>query len=236
MLPLALIAAVAAQPHLAVEGTEFVLSTGDGRTLRGTDLAGATLTLTLSGRPAEVTIASVEEDRDAVGGRVLLYRFLVKSAELCAADAEGRHLGFPLPDGRGGFELTCTSGAVGKCVRWGYRPWEGKPGGPPLRALHEACVHMARADYGGDGRPATREGKQIYVCDRFGVRPCADGAPLRFEAAWSAERATCVARTRVPESATLDQLRERYPALDGHLGPSACTMAAEPAAILFNRS
>ena len=33
-------------------------------------------------------------------------------------------------------ELTCTSGAIGKCIRWGYRHWEEQSGGPPLRALH----------------------------------------------------------------------------------------------------
>ena len=37
-----------------------------------------------------------------------------------------------------------------KCVRSGYRPWDEQPGGAPLRALHQACIHMMRADYGGE--------------------------------------------------------------------------------------
>ena len=114
-------AAVSAQPSLTAEGTEFVLATADGRTLRGTALQGATLRIELDGRAADVTIERVKDDPRAVGGRVLLHRFVVResggrSTELCAPDAEGRSRGFPVPDGRGGFDLTCTSGAVGKCI------------------------------------------------------------------------------------------------------------------------
>jgi ADYC domain len=120
------------------------------------------------------------------------------------ADAEGRSLGFPVPDGRGGFDLACTSGAVGKCIRWGYRLWEEEPGGPPLRALHQACLHMTRADYGGDGQATTRDGTVIALCDRAGVRPCRDRMPMEFEAAWGVDGAVCVARPRIPENISLD--------------------------------
>src|SRR4051794_40525501 len=136
-----------AEPHegLTAVGTEFVLTTASGRVLRGADLAGATLGIASGGKQLEVTIDSVEEDRRAIGGRVLLYHLTARgadgtTAELCAPDAEGRRFGFPVPDGHGGFALTCTSGAVGKCIRWGYRPWDEQPDGPPLAALHQACV------------------------------------------------------------------------------------------------
>jgi len=107
-----------AQTRVAVEGTAFVLALPDSRLLRSTDLMGATLTISAQSTRLEVTIASVEEDPDATGGRVMLHRFLVKNAsggqrDLCTPDAQGRHHGFPVPDGRGGFALTCTSGAVG---------------------------------------------------------------------------------------------------------------------------
>ncbi len=243
---LAVIAAApaAAQPQLRVEGTEFVLRTADGRMLRSADLAGATLRVKTGGRDIEVTIKAVEEDRRANGGRVVLHHFVIKDAggklaDLCASDAEGRSLGFPVADGQGGFDLTCTSGAIGKCVRWGYRPWDERPGGPPLRALHRACIHMARADYGGDGRATTREGTLVYVCDRFGVRPCHDDAPLAFEAAWNAEGAICVARVRVSEYASMQDLAKRYPRLEPRLGPAQCSQGIamrNPAALLFSRS
>ena len=229
--------------QLAVDGTEFVLTVGDGRVLRSTDLVGATLMVGAGDKQTAVTIESVEEDAHAVGGRVFLHRFVVtdeggSESNLCTADATGKHLGFPLPDGKGGFELTCTSGAVGKCVRWGYRFWEETPGGPPLRALHQACIHMTRADYGGDGGTFTRDGTMIFLCDRFGVVPC-DEDPMEFEAAWGAEGAVCVAHTRIADIVSLDELAARYPRLAPHLGPAACTEVIalrEPAALLFNRS
>lgn len=245
-MALAIAAAVAApaQAGLTVDGTELVLTTPDGRTLRSADLVGATLTMVVAGAQVAVTISGVEEDRDAVGGRVLLHHLVVKGAagkavELCSPDASGRSLGFPIPDGRGGIELTCTSGAVGKCIRWGYRPWEQRPGGPPLAALHAACVRMARADYGGDGHATTRAGTLIYWCDRFGVHPCLDGAvPVPFEAAWGPDGATCVAHPRIAGSVTLGELALRYPRLRPRLGPT-CTLASamrDPAALLFNGS
>jgi hypothetical protein len=236
--------AAGAQAQLTAEGTEFVLRIDGGRTLRSPDLVGATLKLSFGGKDVDVTIASLEEDADAVGGRVLLHRFVVEGAsakptDLCAPDAAGRSRGFPVPDGRGGFELTCTSGAIGKCVRSGYRPWEERPGGAPLRALHQACVRMMRADYGGDGRTHTRDGTVINVCDRHGIRTCRKDMPLVFEAAWGPEGATCVARPRIAALVSLDQLAARYPRLASRLGAAACTedgAMRDPAALLFNWS
>jgi len=242
----ALPAAAFAQSRLGVDGTEFVLTLDDGRTLRSAALKGATLKTTIKAMAGggDVTIQSVEEDTLAVGGRVWLHQFVTltpdgKAADLCLPDAEGRSLGFPVPDGHGGFNLTCTSGAIGKCIRWGYRPWEVVPGGPPLKALHQACVHMVRADYGGDGGTSTRDGTLIYFCDRFGIRPCTVDAPLRFEAGWGERGATCVARPRVPDLVSLDAIGRRHPRLRGNLGPAACThenAMRDTAALLFNHS
>jgi hypothetical protein len=233
-----------AQASLRVEGTEFVLTTADGRTLRSADLQGATLKIGSGGRDIEVTITSVEKDPRAVGGRVLLHHLVVKDAsdrlvDLCKPDAQGRSLGFPVPDGHGGFDLTCTSGAVGKCIRWGYRLWEEAPGGPPLRALHEACVHMARADYGGDGVPTTRDGTMIDLYDRFGIQVSDRSVPMSFEAAWGVDGAICVAHPRIPENISLEELGARYPRLKSRLGPVACTEESamhDPRVLLFNRS
>ncbi len=232
-----------AQGRLTAEGTEFVLLMADGRALRSAELVGATLRVSARGRAIDVTIRSVEDDRDAVGGRVVLHHLVVKDqggkpVDLCAPDAQGRSRGFPVPDGRGGFDLTCTSGAIGKCIRWGYRPWEEQAGGPPLRDLHQTCVYMTRADYGGDGSTATREGTIVFVCDRFGVRRCDVEAPLAFEAAWGVAGAICVARPRIPELVSLAQLAVRYPRLETRLGPACSEESArrDPAALLFNRS
>jgi hypothetical protein len=231
---------VLAQARLEADGSELVLVREDGRTLRSKELVGATLHV----GGAEILVASVEEDPRAVGGRVWLHRFLVRqrdggTRDYCDPDADGLRAGFPLPDGRGGFELTCTNGAKAKCVRWGYRPWDERPGGPPLRALHRACIHMTRADYGGDGATATRDGTRIDLYDRFGIQQANYEFPLAFESAWGVDGALCVARPRIAELLSLDDLARRYQSLVGRLGPTACTeeiARRDPAAILFTRS
>jgi hypothetical protein len=236
--------AASAQEALTAAGTEFVLTTLAGRTLRSAELVGATLNIAAAGKQLEITIRSVEEDPHAVGGRVFLHHFVVTDeagmqVDMCKPDAQGHSLGFPVPDGHGGFNLTCTSGAVGKCIRWGYRPWDEQPDGPPLAALHQACVHMARADYGGEDHATTREGMLIHWCDRFGVYRCGENVAAPFEAAWGRDGAICVAHPRIPENVSLEQLAESYPRLKSHLGPAACSediAMRDPAALLFNNS
>src|SRR6202162_534078 len=49
---------------------------------------------------------------------------------------------------RAGLHLRCP----GKCVRYGYHPWEQAPDGRPMRDYYDACVRMVRADYCGDVR------------------------------------------------------------------------------------
>lgn len=244
MLLAGLPAAFADAQRLGVDGTEFVVTTPEGRQLRSADLVGATLKLEAGGRPVEIVIESVEVDRHAVGGQVVLHALLVKeeggrSVPLCRPDAEGRNLGFPVSDGRGGFDLTCTSGAVGKCIRWGYRPWDERPGGAPLAALHRACMHMTRADYGGDGQAHTRNGTLIDMDDRHGIQTFEPRVSMTFEAAWGVDGAICVARPRFADLVTLTQLAERYSKLHDRLGPQACTEEQarhDPRTLLLNRS
>lgn len=233
-----------AQPSLTVDGTEFVLQTEDGKTYRGSDLVGATLHVKVGDEAMDLRIDAIEKDGAALGGALFLYQFMTRNAAggevpLCMPDANRKTVGFPVSDGSGGFEITCTSGAIGKCLRWGYRPWDETPTGPPLRALHAACVRMVRADYGGDGQPTTIEGTVVYVCDRFGVRPCSKKPPLEFEAGWGVNGATCVARPRIPKIVALGQLGRRFPKLEGHLGSKRCdprTAFRDPDTLLINRS
>jgi hypothetical protein len=209
-------------PSLTVHGTELVLTTGDGRVLRSAQLVGATLAI------GALTVRLDAVDRDPrARDEVLRHRFVVldgdrEPTELCEPDPDGDRWAMPLLDDRGQMQLVCSSGAIGKCVRWGYRPWQAQPGEPAMRPLHEACIRMVRADYGGNGATATRDGTRIAFCDRSGVHRCPERA--RLEAAWSPSGATCVATPRIAELATLDQLAERYPRLIGHLGREACTM------------
>jgi len=238
-------------PQLTVEGTAFVLRNADGSELRGAQLAGAELSL---GDGPEVRIDAVRPDPGDPSGETLLHTLSVRAADgswapLCDADREGKREGFPVPGrwdeegryhGEAGathFALTCTSGAQAKCVRFGYKPWKPAPDGAPMAPIYEACVHMVRADYCGDGTPTTRDGTQIDIFDRHGVQRPESGPEFRFEAGWSPAGAVCVAHTRIPENITLEQLGKRCPRLAAGLGES-CTeeAAAKLGAVLFNRS
>jgi hypothetical protein len=252
LIALGLILALAferAQPVLALEGqirleeTELVLRLEDGRVLRRDGLIGLKLILGNGQQDVEVRIDGFEEDRTILRAPMPPYRLSVRQADgsvgdLCQPDPSGRHAAFAFPDGKGGFNLTCTSGAEGKCVLFGYRPWETREG-VPMRDLLQACIHLLRADYGGDDRPSTRNGTLINLYDRFGIQDPGAAAGMEFEAAWGPEGAVCVAHPRIPDAITLEQLAERYPRLEGHLGPQACSedaMRADSRALIFNQS
>jgi hypothetical protein len=237
------------QPALALEGqirleeTELVLRLGDGRVLRRDGLIGLKLILGTGQQDVEVRIDGFEEDRTVLRAPLPLYRMSVRQADgsvgdLCHADPSGRRAAFAFPDGKGGFNLTCTSGAEGKCVLFGYRPWETREG-VPMRDLLQACIHLLRADYGGDDRPSTRNGTLINLYDRFGIQDPGAAAGMEFEAAWGPEGAVCVAHPRISDAITLDQLAERYPRQKGRLGQEGCSedaMRADPCALIFNQS
>ncbi|HET6467027.1 MAG TPA: ADYC domain-containing protein [Geminicoccaceae bacterium] len=97
-----------------------------------------------------------------------------------APDPDGRRLGFPLAGrwtatgehlpGPGTFGITCTGGATGKCVRYGYKPWGEDAEGRPLWDLHQTCVRLVRADYCGDGVSWTETGTLIDLYDRRGIQ------------------------------------------------------------------
>lgn len=233
-------AAIAAQPALIVEGTEFVLYLEDGSVRRGADLAGAKISFS----DTKMQLGSVALDDRATGGSVYLYRLQVLSQsgqfeDICEPDSEGHRLGFPYLNGHGAIVVTCTSGAEAKCIRWGYRPWEDGKNGIPMRNLHAACINLVRADYGGDDHPTTRNGTRIDIYDVYGVQKPAYDPSMSFEAAWGTGGALCVAHPRVKENISLDEIASRYPQLNNRLGAKACTeegMRKNQQVLLFNRS
>jgi hypothetical protein len=137
--------------------------------------------------------------------------------------------------GSSGFTVTCASSAIGKCVRFGYKPWR-EVQGVSLWDYRQACVRMVTADYGGDGVGHTRDGTVIDPFDRLGIqRPERDpgGHNLELEAAWGPDGAICVRRTRIPELLSTGELAQRYPWLIGRIGPN-CSEAVD--AFMWNRS
>jgi ADYC domain len=77
---------------------------------------------------------------------------------------------------------------------------------------------MVRADYCGTGRTHTRDGTSISF-HRAGQTPDSIPQGMRFEAAWSAQGAVCVRRTRF--DTPLEDLERECPRLKGHLGDTA---------------
>jgi hypothetical protein len=240
-----------AQPSIAkieVSGTAFHITLSDGSVKQGTELAGAVLVFNIDGKQVRIRIAAVMPDAD--DNAVLLHDFRIDGTDtpLCSPDPYGKQLGFPLvgrtsPDGRfldaspGIFELICTSGAQGKCVRFGYHPWEGAPDGRSMREYYDACVRMVRADYCGDGRAWTRDGTIIDMWDDQGIQrsDTQNDPAFSFEAGWKPDGAVCVAHTRIPENITLDKLKASCPRL---ATIPTCDEASARAtgALLFNRS
>jgi hypothetical protein len=184
---------------------------------------------------------------------VWLHGFSVEAADgswsnLCGVGPDGRRQGFPLagraqPDGTivaagpGEFASTRTGGAEGKCVRFGYHPWENPPNGAPMLPLYNACVHLVRADYVGDGSATRRNGQPIDIYDAFGIQSSANDPSQEFAAGWGLNGAVCVNHVRAKDNATLDGLAAHRPLLAGRVG-DVCTEAFARAhgAILFDRS
>jgi hypothetical protein len=183
-------------------------------TLRGEQLLGAQLqAVTSAGVTLRHRIAQVRaEDADT-----FLYRLEQQSADgtwstWCGADASGGAEAIPVAavfDRKGDrhesttrFTFGCTSGAIAKCYRWGYKPWLAHPqGATVMRELHWACTRLARADYCGDGTPHTRDGTQINVWDTLSdpgpIQSHGEPLPgMLFEAGWSPRGAVCLSKQR----------------------------------------
>jgi hypothetical protein len=241
-------------PSVAVEGSRFRITLPDGRVLKQDELAGVRVAFgDASGRTRIVRIDSAAADPRDAAGEVMLYALSEQDKasgerrNICLPDPDGRRLGFPLagsftPDGRyepapGRLLITCTGGAEGKCVRFGYKPWGKAPDGTPLEAAYNACVRLVRADYAGDGRGTTRNGQPIDVYDRLGVEAPANDPANEFEAGFDDKGAVCVRHVRVKENATLAGVEASNPRLKGKVG-EICdeAFARAEGAILFVRS
>jgi hypothetical protein len=239
---------------VTVEGTQFRVTLADGHVLAQDELAGVEIAFgDGSGRQRRLRIDSVEPDPRDKDGEIMLYGLSAQDPETgewrnaCLPDSDGRRLGFPLAgavtaDGRyqpapGKLLITCTGGAEGKCVRFGYKPWGRAADGMPLLPYYQACVRLVRADYAGDGRGTTKNGQPIDIYDTLGVQPPAYDLPCEFEAGFAPEGATCVRHVRVKENATLASVEASAPRLAGRTG-AACdeAFARSEGAILFVRS
>lgn len=120
----------------------------------------------------------------------------------------------------GAFTFACVGGAIGKCIDFGYVPWQSAD----LRDLHLACTRMVRADYCGNGHSATKVGVDVDVWDTAGIKlqstttpPTLTGTP-RFEAAWDTHGAACYDHFRLASLGPDDCAGLRPPPAGATLG------------------
>jgi hypothetical protein len=256
---------------ITVEGTVLKITLIDGRVLASRDLIGASLLLDQGDRLRRVRLDGIERDPDdkrrdvAPADVIWLHSYTVEGPDgswgpLCDDGPDGRRQAIPVAgrfssaDGRfgaggpGSFELACTAGAMGKCIRFGYHPWQArdlqKPvshhDGDPVPSyldLYNACIRMVRADYGGDGTATTRNGMVIDLYDDRGIQAPDADHHMAFEAGWTQDGAVCVNHPRVKENIALGEIAARWSRLAGRNGTS-CTeeTARSLGALLFNRS
>ena len=237
----------AAEPTAAalrVENGRFVLMLPDGRRLTSTDLVGAELQ-TQDAQTIRIDAVAPARDRPSV----LLHNFSIKDAvgnwtPACDADAYGRRAGFPVAgrwDAHGRYVrdpakwfLTCTSGAQGKCILWGYDPWGHGPHGEDLAPFYQTCQFTVRANYDGKGDAHTKNGTSVDVSDILGIEKSDSLSNSRyaFEAGWGPDGAVCVARTRWPDLLSLRTLLATARRLGGRCDEAA---ARRRGALIFTR-
>lgn len=194
----------------AVRGAEMV-----GLVLDGQASDGAPLEVRIDDF-AELSPADAERD-------VFTYAVSARAVggswqALCGADASGQavrsiamsgrwdySVGTPTGGSRindpGALTFACRGAAIAKCVEMGYKPWKTRnicSGGTcsviPLADHHQACTRMVRADYCGNGRSHTRDGRPINVYDSMGIQT--DTNAWLVEAEWDAGGARCVSLER----------------------------------------
>jgi hypothetical protein len=235
---------------IGVQGTLIKIGLADGRMLNSPDLIGAKLVIEQGGRLMRIRIDGIERDPDdrrsaRDNETIWLHDLSFEEpdgtwAPLCDAGPDGRRQAIPVsgrfqaadgsfsPGKTGDFELACTGGAMGKCIRFGYHPWyhpwqdhpwqdvqaDAASTRPSPLALYNACIRMVRADYGGGGAGTTRDGMRIYLYDDYGINAAGgDESGMSFEAGWTPDGAACVNHPRVVENITLGEIEARWPQL-----------------------
>jgi len=209
-----------------------------------------------AGHVLRFRVDAVEKDTTDPDGDVSFYELSVRDdtsgdwVRYCSPDVEGKSRAIPIqgawderatyvPGSDAQTTFACTSGAIGKCVRFGYKPWKTVEG-RSLLPYHQACVRLVRADYCGDGRPHTKDGTKIDVWDHLGIQRRDSEDPSHrevFEAAWGPGGAVFLAVPRWSDATAEivaecpDKLRHHG---DGANRFEAGAAEAEPEALVFN--
>jgi uncharacterized protein YjbI with pentapeptide repeats len=187
---------------VVLEGTSLRATDSEGRVLEGTDLIGTALLARVADRRVTVRIDSVAID--PVDPSLHFYGLTHEGESICGGDENGLFVR-GVWDESGArreslsddpsmtFTFSCASGAIAKCIGWGYVP------DTVGVDAHQTCTRLARADYCGDGLPHTVDGTLVDVYDTLGVMQRELGSDLEFEAGWGPDGATCMSRPRYVE-------------------------------------
>lgn len=174
----------------------------------GAQLVGARWQLNIVDGQTETPVEIWIESHVQISPRESRYVFKALDADgmesyVCDADSSGAHTSIPMKDitvdaatgdmaGRPmTVYLACTSGAIGKAMVWGYRPWER-----PLPEF-EAATRMVRADYCFDGMSWTETGMALQVRDKYNINTFAR-AEDPTEVVWTKDGAACLTQPRNP--------------------------------------
>lgn len=230
--------AFAESGRIEVDGTELVFHLTNGTVLRGYDLVDRPIEA--SGRA--LRIEQMVTEAQASGGRIFLYHIVAKSEhgrweETCPTSDGTIVLAMPLKNRRGQSRMVCADSAEARCVAFGYHPWEASDT-VPMDRIHEACVRMLRAEYGGDGQPYTTSGVPVQFYDTFGIRKPPVAKDVVFEAAWDENGALCIAHVRARELASLTLLEQKYDRLKRWREDTVCAedvMAKRKTVLLLSR-
>ncbi len=207
---------------LQLNGSQLGAYSTTNQVLLGPELAGTILNITMNpgARRVAIKINAVYTDPQNPGSDILLYDASYQAmgsstwTSVCT-DASGNPVpGIPLTnywnmtsgariDDSSVITFACVNGAIGKCVRWGYRPWatatkctDGSCSQVSLKDYHQACTRMVRADYCGNGTGNTVTGTQIDVYDGLSPQLQSPSTSWPVEAKWTPSGATCIGNTR----------------------------------------
>jgi hypothetical protein len=208
---------------VSVEDGDLIVRVG-AETVRGQALAGREVVVETGGPAMVLRIGAVEHAPHIAGDAIWAFEVSVidehgHEEPYCAPDRYGLRLAVPLrgrwtSDGRfvqeQALSLACTSGAIGKCLAYGYGPWRPQVGSKPMRGYLEACTRMLRADYCGTGDSWTRDGVAMFHRGPFNQDERFP-SDLPFEAAWGPDGAICVRHARASSVLSLEALRNLCP-------------------------
>lgn len=236
---------------VSIEGSRLRVDYPDGTSLSGMDLVGKEIVIGAAGE-MRLRINAITPDRHTPD--VWLHDISAQRADgqwqnVCLPDADGQRLALPVAGyttADGGFvhdpdklSITCSSGAQGKCLRFGYRYWMNGPDGQSLLPQFQACLRMVRADYCGDGKSWTENGTGIDVYDDVGIQVPENKNPMPFEAGWAPDGAVCIHHQRIASKLAPQALQQQCPRLAAAPLGEQCSenwARTRGKAVLYNRS